>query len=105
MTLREFELVCLGRSDEQERTLDLAAVHASWIMNVWTKRKIKPGDLYKRRGDEAEDFVEEIKRIRGVDGKEQTPEEAQASFEAEMNERAQRARRRAYWRDEGVIDP
>jgi hypothetical protein len=107
MTLREFELYCLGRSDDQERTVDVAAVHASWIMNVWTKKRIRPTDLYKRKSDdgEEEDFVAQLKEIRQA-GKEPTPEDAAtalADFEKEMNERAKRARRRAAAREEGLI--
>lgn len=106
--MREFELYCLGRSDDQERTIDVAAVHASWIMNVWTKKRIRPTDLYKRKRDSEEDdddFVAQLKEIRNTN-KEPTAEEAAdalAAFEKEMNDRAKRARRRAAQREEGLI--
>jgi hypothetical protein len=110
MTLREFELFCLGKSDEAERVLDVAAVHASWIMNVWTKRKVKPTDLFKKKGDEESgDFVAEIKKIRGLDekdneGKPMTPEEQADAFDREMRERVKKQKRREYWASKGVID-
>lgn len=51
LTPRELNLMAEGYTEEQERRLDLhqrlLAWHASNIMNVHTKKRIKPEDLYK----------------------------------------------------------
>lgn len=51
LTPRELNLMAEGYTEEQERRLDLQqrllAWHASNVMNVHTKKRIKPEDLYK----------------------------------------------------------
>lgn len=59
MTPYELRVAVEAYEDEKKDQQQLAAVHASWIMSMWSKRPVKPHHLIKT--DRGDDFVERSK--------------------------------------------
>lgn len=48
LTPGELSLIAEAENEKRERELDLVAMHAAWIMNCWTKKRVTPDKLLGR---------------------------------------------------------
>jgi hypothetical protein len=44
-TLAESSMICLVAAEKRKHELELLAVHASWIMQMWSKSRVSPSRL------------------------------------------------------------